>query len=512
MYRTIGKTVVEWEGGEPFIFTMTQEVGARDRRVSKTITIDFTELKKGFTEEFLCHLKEHLMERCNRVKLASIRTEQLNLQNLLAKIIAHRLFEMKVTVIDEGFLLCLAAEKNNFTALQLKYLRTAFSNNPHSLLFAKGLEVSDFPRLTNKKGLHGQTIDNILGKALTRSAATYILDVCDAAYADGTMEIGHYSFVHLAFAVFVRPNSYRQIRVGDLTVTTSSQYFIDIVTSKTGEEYPSKVTFGINEHLGVLLTKQRQHVIENYGHLVAQKDIKKLALFPARRLAKGHLQWQSEYANEHFGMFESGAAFGNSYPTAIKKRHFNGDKFTLGSNVLRHTVGTLLAQTGASAKTLQAVLKHASDMVCRAYVDIAFNGLMEDFSEVMRPAFAEHLPALINFCSCDDQALPEKQIQSWNQDTRKLEIAGECGRSIACANAPIVCYGCVRFIPCWDADHGINLRVVEKEIEDMSKRGKPFQHMVDRARSAKNKIILVMNAADRYRQVLQAGVKHEQAP
>lgn len=59
-------------------------------------------------------------------------------------------------------------------------------------------------------------------------------------------------------------------------------------------------------------------------------------------------------------------------------------------------------------------------------------------------------------------------------------------------------------IPCWDADHGINLRVVEKEIEDMSKRGKPFQHMVDRAKSAKNKIILVMNAADRYRQVLQA--------
>ncbi|TXH17559.1 MAG: site-specific integrase [Gammaproteobacteria bacterium] len=507
MYRTIGNTVVEWEGADPFIFTMTQEVGARDRRVSKTIAIDFTELEKGFTEEFLCHLKEHLMERCNRVKLASIRTEQINLQNLLAKVIAHKLFETKVAVIDEGFLLCLAAEKDNFTALQLKYLRTAFSNNPYSPLFAKGLEVSDFPRLTNRKGSHGQMIDNILGKALARSTAAYILDVCDTAYAGGSMDIDHYSFVHLAFAVFVRPNSYRQIRVGDLTIATSGQYFIDIVTSKTGEEYPSKITFGINEHLGVLLTKQRQHVIEKYGHLVAQEDIKKLALFPARRLAKDHLQWQSEYANEHFGMFESGAAFGNSYPKAIKNQHFNDDKFTLGSNVLRHTVGTLLAQTGASAKTLQAVLKHSSNMVCRAYVDIAFNGLMEDLSEAMRPAFAEHLPALINFCSCDDRVIPEKQIQSWNQDTRKLENTGECGRSIACANAPIVCYGCVRFIPCWDADHGINLRIVENEIEDMSKRGKPFQHMVDRARSAKNKIILVMNAADRHRQALQTGVQ-----
>ena len=38
----------------------------------------------------------------------------------------------------------------------------------------------------------------------------------------------------------------------------------------------------------------------------------------------------------------------------------------------------------------------------------------------------------------------------------------------------------------------------------MSKRGKPFQHLVDRARKAKNKIILVMHLADRYREAIQA--------
>lgn len=504
-YRTIGNTVVQWGDSEPFVFTMTQQVGARDRRVSKSITIDFTELRQGFTEEFLTHLKEHLIERCNRVKLVSIQSEQKNLKALFAQVIALKLFEAEVALIDDGFLLCLAAEKASFHSAQLKYLKLAYSANPHSPLFTKGLVVSDFPTHTNKKGIHGQLIDNIIAKALTRSAAAHILDVCDAAYADGTMDIGHYSFVHLAFAVFVRPNSYRQIRVSDLNTTNSGQYFIDIMASKTGEEYPSKISFGINDPLGVLLTKQRQHVIEKYGHLVAHEDIKNLALFPARQLVKGGSQWRSQYANEHYGMYEEGLSFGSSYPRVIKERYFNDDKFTLGSNALRHTVGTLLAQTGASAKTLQAVLKHASDDVCQAYVDIAFHGLMEELSEAMRPSFADHLPALINFRSKGDPVAPEKQVLSWDQGTEKLENVGECGKSIACANAPIVCYGCMRFIPCWDADHGINLRIAEKEIEDMSKRGKPFRHMVDRARSAKNKIILVMNAADRYREALKKG-------
>lgn len=506
-YRTIGNAVVEWDDGTPFVFTMTQQVGARDRWVSKSITIDFTDLRRGFTDEFLNALKEHLIERCNRVKLVSIRTEYSNLHGLLWRVIALKLFDAKVEVIDEGFLLCLAAQKDSFHTAHLRFMAMAYSANPHSPLFAKGLEARDFPKHTTKKGIHGKQIDNILAKALTRSAAAHILDVCDTAYANGTMDIGHYSFVHLAFAVFVRPNSYRQILVGDLKATTSGQYSIDIVTSKTGEAYPSKITFSINEPLGVLLTKQRQHVIESYGHRVPQEDIKRLALFPARQSNKDNSQWRSKYANEHCGMYEDPGTFATSYLKTIKRRYFSGDKLTLGANALRHTVGTLLAQTGASQKTIQAVLKHASPIVCRAYVDIAFYGLIEELSEAMRPAFAEHLPFLINFRSKGDPVPPEKQLLSWDTATEKLENTGECGKTIACANAPIVCYGCLRFIPCWDADHAVNLRIAEQEIEDMSKRGKPFQHMVARARSAKNKIILVMNAADRYRQALQSGAQ-----
>lgn len=507
-YRTIGGTIVEWGDLEPFVFSMTQEVGPRDRRESKTITIDLTKLRRGFTDDFLEHLKEHLIERSNQVRINTIMTAAAELKGLFGEIIEQKLFEKKISVIDEGFLLCVASEKSKFHARWLSTLKRTFSITPQSPLFSKKLVESDFPTLADKKTEQGRRISNILSKALTRAAVAHILDVCDVAYADGSMDIGHYSFVHLAFAVFVRPDSYRQIRVDDLRATSTGQYFIDIITSKSGEEHPSSTTFRINETLGVLLTKQRQHVIETYGPLVAHGEVTKLALFPARRLmeVEGETRWQSEYANLNHGRHSDSRGFISSYPDVIK-RYFEGERHTLNSNALRHTVGTLLAQTGASEKTLQAVLKHATPLVCRAYVDIAFHGLMEELSESMLPAFSEHLPALLNFRSKGDLAPPEKEIFSQDPDSGNIEMTGECGKNIACENAPIVCYGCVRFLPCWDADHSINLRLAEKEIDDMSLRGKPFQHMVDRARSAKNKILLVMYAADRYRQAIEAGAK-----
>lgn len=507
-FRTIGNTVIEWHDGTPLIFTLKNEVGPRAGRETRTITVDLTELRLGFTDDVLLHLKEHLMERCKRVKLVSINTEASNLKSLFVKVIALKLFETRIAVIDEGFLLCLAGQKEHFQLSNLKFLKLAFSANPHSTLFASGLEKSDFPTHKKNKGEHGHLIDSILAKALTRSAAAHILDVCDTAYAKGDMDIGHYSFVHLAFAVFVRPNSYRQIRVGDFTLDKeTNQYWIRIVTSKTGEETPSKVSYCLNEPLGVLLTKQRQHVIATYGHLIAPGGIEKLALFPARQLTPDDSRWKSSYANENFGMLDRNS-FARSYAAQIRDTHFAHDtRLTVDANTLRHTVGTMLAQTGASANTIAAVLKHASTYVCKAYVDIAFQGMMEELSEAMRPAFAEHLPGLLNFRSKYDLIAPEKLIRSDDLETGEIEDTGECGKSIACVNAPIVCYGCHRFIPFFDADHSINLRIAQREIDDLSKRGKPFEQLVDRGRTAKNKIILIMNAADRYRDTMRQGAQ-----
>lgn len=497
-YRTIGSATVEWDKSDPFVFTISESSGPVGNKTSKIITIDLTYLHPGCEEEFLLNLRDYFVERRYKVTLNTIKSESQNFQVIFRKVIDWKLFDSKIRVIDESFLLCLGAVKNKMTSHDLSYLLRCFKANPYSPLFAKGLEPNDFPLVMNKKGRHGAQIDRILAKALNKAAVVHILNRCDAAYDANTMDIGHYSFVHLAFAIFCRPESYRQIQLDDLRFDTdTNKYFISVIPAKTRIHHPAKIVYQINEPLGILLTKQRQNVVTKYGHLVARKDILKLALFPARRLRADKSGWITDYSNRHFGMIETGAVFITSYPYAIKKQ-MDDEHFTLNANTLRHTIGTLLAQTGASAQTIQAVLKHATDTVCNAYVDIAFHGLARELSDAMHPAFISHIPAFERFNSRNDTIPLNKSIRSDNFETGQIEQTGECGKDIVCEFAPITCYGCFRFTPHWDADHSINVNIVQREIDDYSKRGKPFEHMVERARIAKNQILQVMHAADRY--------------
>lgn len=498
-YRTVGNTVVEWRDDEPFIITMQGEIGPADNRMTKKATIDLSMLRKGCTDDFILHLINHFIERNNQVSLASIEVEVRHIKYFFKKIIDLELFDKNIGVIDEAFLLCVGSIKDRLTRSDLQILKFVYKCNPNLQLFARHLNVDDFPAFENKKGAYGQQIDRILAKALSQASIVRILDLCDSAYESGRIDIGLYSFAHLAFAVFSRPESYRQIRIGDFHCDAKTkQYYIYITQVKTREYIPGKIRYGLNEPLGILLTKQRQHVVATYGHLVAKDDIDKLALFPARRLSADGLRWLHPYANQNFGVYKASHSFTLGYQRALEKR-LKQDQLTLGANVLRHTVGTSLAQTGASASTIQAVLKHASDTVCKAYVDIAFHGLIYELSEALRPGFSEHLPGLFNFRSKEDHIKPEKLIRSEDVETGRIEDVGECGNSISCTRAPIVCYSCFRFIPCWDADHSINLKIVNREIDDMAKRGMPFQFMVERAKAAKNQIVRVMNIADRYR-------------
>jgi integrase len=498
-YKIIGNSVAEWDDNNPLIFELKEPIETNSVGAFRIYKIDLTELRTGFEDDFLLNLKSNIIERRNRVKLITVDHEATELKILFQKIIELRIFNEKVCKIDEAFLLCIAAEQDILPRRGLELLSRYFSALPFSPIFSRELQRSDFPVPKVKKGAFGSQIDRILGKALTQTAVVKILDLCDTAFATGKLDIGHYSFAHLAFAVFCRPNSYRQIRVSDFIFDlTSNKYTIQIITSKTGEQNPSKTTFGINEPLGILLTKQRQNVIEKYGHLVAAEDIGKLALFPARKYNPDKSKWVHEFANQSWGMFKSSNQFSAAYGRAIKIA-LRDDSLTLSSNALRHTVGTLLAQTGASAKTIQSVLRHADDIACQAYVDIAFAGLIEGLTEALHPAFESYLPGLLDFRSKADVVAAEKRIYSEDLDTGQIEDTGECGRAIACENAPIVCYGCFRFRPCWDADHSINLAKAQREIENMEARGKPFEHMVKRARSAKNKILIIMNTADRIR-------------
>lgn len=505
-HKTVGNTLAEWNDNTPLIFELKEEFGPSDIRHVVTIRIDLSELRQSYTDFFLASVKDILIEWRKTLSLTTIETYSRNFKYLLSKIQNIAIFEEKINTVDDLFLLSISAVKDQLKDTQLSCLRRAFIAAPYSPLWAQGLQVKDFPSAKQKKGCYGQQIDRILAKTLSRDVCVYILSKCEQAYELGQIDIGHFSFANLAFSVFCRPQSYRQIRLNDLVFDTKSgTFFLYITPAKTHIHNPEKICYRINEPVGLLLQKQRQHVIQKYGHLVDPQDSGKLCLFPARHLHNNDSAWVHSYANQNFGMLENSNRFDGAYPREIQ-REILGEVGTLGANVLRHTVGTQLAQIGASAKTIQAVLKHATDNICNAYVDIAFHGLIDVLSDAMKPAFEKHIPIFNRFRSKLDPIEPEQAIRSENFSSGRIELTGECGKNIQCEYAPISCYGCNRFIPCWDADHSINLDIVQQEIDECDRRGKPFQHLVERARTAKYQIIIIMNAVDRYRENIASGL------
>ncbi|WP_377701616.1 hypothetical protein [Pseudoduganella sp. UC29_71] len=507
-YKTVGNSLAEWDDDDPYDFTLTEEDGAENVRHKVTVKIAFSELSRGCTDNFLFHLRNLVIEWRTVVSINTIANYSRQLKYLLSNIYKQNLFYQKIDIVDESFLLAVGAIKDSLKEMQLYCLRRAFYLSPHSPLWSSQIQARDFPQRRPKKGVYGQQIDRILAKALSRATCVNILSRCEQAYESGQLDIGHFAFANLAFAVFCRPESYRQIRLSDLVYDAKSGgYFLYILPTKSRVARPEKICYRINEPVGLLLQKQRQNVVQKYGHLVHYDDISKLSLFPARRLHNNRSKWVHVYANENFGMLEDQVGFTGAYPTQIR-RVLLKKTGTLSANVLRHTIGTQLAHTGASSKTIQAVLKHATDNVCRAYVDIAFHGLIDVLSDAMQPAFENHLPVFENFRSKLDPVLPEQAVRSENLRTGNVELTGECGKQIQCEYAPISCYGCSRFIPCWDADHSINLDIVQQEINDCSRRGRPFQHLTERALTAKYQIIIIMNAADRYKENIVSGDRH----
>lgn len=93
----------------------------------------------------------------------------------------------------------------------------------------------------------------------------------------------------------------------------------------------------------------------------------------------------------------------------------------------------------------------------------------------------------------------EKAISSIEIATGRRELTGECGKTNACQYAPLACYSCIRFTPCFDADHSINLRFVESEIVKYEGGGLPFRELTNQFKAAKHYIMLVVAAANQYK-------------
>lgn len=503
VHQIVGNTTCAWNASTPLAWTMTETKGKGDNRRTERRSFDLTPLTQAYERRFLLHLKNALILRRQRITLPSIHAEYSHIRRLLGAMQASGVLTAAVTQIDQAFIASIRTILDRVNGTALYCLRRLFAAQHESPVFAPGLLVTDFPLKHPKRGITGDLISRILAKALTRAACIEVLRVTEDAYETGAIDIGLFSFIHLAFHIYCRPSSYRQLTLADLQIDVHPEskvttYYLWVFPAKTRIHVPGKIPYRLNRFAGELLEAQRIHVIKTYGHLVNEKDIGKLALFPARRLNKSG-NWCSTHAKSYHGETDYQAFWAGYLKPIIRLQQ--SVKFDF--NALRHTVGTQLAESGCTAQTIRAVLKHAGYQVCQAYVDIAFHGLINQLSDAMEPAFESHFPVFKKFRSKNEPIELQKAIRSEDLETGRIELTGECGRLVACQYAPLACYPCPRFIPCYDADHGINLAAINADIAKYKGAGLPFAKLLERAKDARRYILLVLAAAEQKRYTLE---------
>lgn len=507
MRQLIGNAVAEWDDSAPLAWTMTEKTGPKDRREMKSENFDLSGLIVGYESAFLISFKEILIERRKRVSLRTAKIEHNSSRALLAKMHASQWTKGKVAIIDRAFLGALREFDGDMSPTYLRHFKGLFSHHQDSPVFARDLVESDFPKGHEKRGVLGKQIDRILATALSRAACVHILSAVERAWEKNEIDIGLFVFSQLAFLAFLRPESYIRITLGDLVtvlddMTGETTYYLLLSYPKTRSHVaPHGVPFKLSPRMGELLCLQRIHVTERYGHLVDKEDLDRLALFPNRHLNSDG-QWEAREANQFYGRCEA-LHLRSQYLDTIRGLATESFDF----NALRHTVGTQLAQAGLSANEIKAVLKHAGNISCQAYVDIVFHDMIQQLSDELKPAFIKHFPVIERFRSASDPIDITKAINSRSENGTRQELSGECGAIIACQYAPIACYACHRFIPCYDVDHSINLDKVEVEIRRYESAGMPFQKMLDISKEARLYIMLVIAASERYREALGVEAK-----
>jgi hypothetical protein len=532
--QTLGKTNFTWNESTPLEFeAVTREaVGEPEYRSQ----FDLAQLTAGFEESFLFGLKDLIMERRLKVRFSSALAEYRAVLLLLKKIqsdqtssdLSKRLMEAdKIIVIDSGLMIAirekLAEDAGWVHRAGIDRLSDWFLFAGEGTVF-KDLERGDFPT-SDRSGAVDRQRQTIIAKALSRTLQIALLTDVERRLQAGELHLSVYVLWNLTNTLYARPESLRQIRCGDLTytenkVTGEFEYILWVPPAKRGGK---RMKYPLTTFLGHMLVKQQAWVIENIGPLYGLKeDIdpkrrkaieKKLVMFP--RINAGT---RTDFEAKNLGMLKDGVTFCNVYLAPIQQCL---DNIHVNFRVMRHTIGTQLAAAGVSAAVIQAVLRHASDETARVYIDLAAKELREALNSGLE-ALEELFPAYNAFMNAEQtramaQQFPERIVNSRGPidpqtGAMEIESTGGCGKSAACAFAPLSCYGCWRWIANVDADHSVNLRMVQERIKENEGLGKPMKAIVERDRLLEKLIELRMGQFERHKAEqaqLQGALKEE---
>ncbi len=519
--QTLGKTTFTWNEDTPLEFeAVTREAVGEPAYLRK---YDLTHLVAGFEESFLLSLKALIMHRHLTVRVVSVNKEYGDILRLLKRVqsdqtsmdLNKRLMQAdKISAIDSGLMFAirekLAEDAGWIHRDCIGVLSRWFRFAGHGPVFID-LERGDFPT-RDLSGKVERTRQIIIAQAMSRTLQIAVLTDVERRFQAGEIHLGVYVLWNLTNTLYARPESLRQIRCGDLTyavskVTRQIEYTLWVMPAKRGGK---RMRYPLTQFLGHMLVKQQAWVVENIGPLYGlaagidpeqRKAIEQqLALFPRINAGKRH-----DFEVKHFGMIESGEGISENYLIPIQRCL---DYIHVNFTVMRHTIGTQLAAAGVSAAVIQAVLRHANDSTARFYIDLAAKELREALNSGLE-ALEELFPAYNAFMNAEQtramaQQFPERVVNSRGPidpqtGAMEIEITGGCGKSAACAFAPLSCYGCWRWIANVDADHSVNLRLVQERIAENEEFGKPMQAIVERDRLLEKLIELRMGQFERHK-------------
>jgi integrase len=529
--RAVAEAIAQWEDDEPLSWMMSEVIGKGSERRTRTEKMRLTELRGAYSESFLLALKDVIINERHRVSLKSVESMCQHIRLALSKVHAHGFTNKPQCRIDIHLLGGIAQIEERLGTMELIHLKALFKHHrTNQDLFASDLVESDFPVKKTKLGCRGDAVHRVLVKAMGRGQLVRILDVVEQAYEEQRLNLARYAFFRLAVNVYARPISYMNLRCKDLHISPSgdtgtSRYFVDLQLPKTKAAVPPRTRVEVRAETGMLLQMHRVEVIRRYeadalrrqggvigdsealtrGGPHAQESLSwgDMALFPT---ASGE---DAGGADENWGGYTNSQFFTQAYLTPIrrlaKERLDSQQDKELTFTGLRHTVATQLALTGANAPVIAAALKHSSSQSAQYYVDLFFDGMLDRLNESMTPSFEQNYPAFDVLRSKLEPIAADKRIVTEDFELGAHETTGECGRTVQCSYAPVACYACPKFIPCYDADHSLNLDVVQREISAAAGGGLAMQAEVEKYRHISNCIRVVMEICDLRRMEVERG-------
>lgn len=504
--QTTAYTTFTWAKINPLKWDAVTQADADSPRYPQAF--DLSDLTDGFEQSFLLALKDLIIGRYRRIKPVTVKTGYEYVKRLLVRIQADQTSETeslrlmqdnKISVVDSGLLIGLTAKiATDPTWIHqncIRSLKDWFTDVGNGSVF-RGVEKGDFPIQSGERA-EDLLRKNIIAKALTRAQQIAVLKAIEDAFQCDLIDLGIYALWNLNNFLYARPESFRQIRCGDLywdldQSTHQKRYFLSVKPAKRRRKLRVKpMEHELTPFLGQLLFQQTREVTEKVGSLYGlnastpdeeRRSIEsQLAMFPRRNTGT-----RSAFEIDHLGLFERGINFSDNYLRPLQ-RILEGVRIDFVA--MRHTIGTQLAAEGVSAEVIQAVLRHANTDTGRRYIDLANGALRDKLSRGLQE-FPKLFPAYEAFTNSSKLAElrrhePQKVIHSRSPidpqtGEMHVEATGECGKHSACNYAPLSCYGCFRFIPNLDADHSINLRIVHERVVRFEGMGKPMKEVVER--------------------------------